>query len=335
MADRTLLIDQQFALRQHNGVPVFTSIETEIIPHSQDFVEKYGMFEKMGYKLADRKKRIKEDHSINLSVLKRIVITPNGKGYISTYFLDFCKMHQIAIYFVDGKGRIEASFIPFHYLKPSLALKQYETKLNGKDLEIAKYLVTLKLESIKMEKFIPNVRKAKDIHAVVSVEAIATTKYHSNWSFPDEWNWEGRRNKNVRTRTNRNAADPINSMLNLGYGILAQQMSEILLGKGFELSIGFLHDSEGHNKYWNQLSYDFVEPWRKWIDDCVKEMIVNKEIKPTDFTFSDDKSYMVFKDKAMGISLKRFMEKLDPLEHKSLPIIRAVEKMLLSSSLDD
>ncbi len=211
----------------------------------------------------------------------------------------------------------------------------YEAKLNGKDLEIAKYLITLKLESIKMEKYIPNMRKAKDIHAVVSVEAIATTKYHSNWSFPEEWNWEGRRNKNVRTRTNRNAADPINSMLNLGYGILAQQMSEILLGKGFELSIGFLHDSEGHNRYWNQLSYDFVEPWRRWIDDCVKEMIAEKEIKPTDFTFSDDKSYMVFKDKALGIALNRFMDILDPLEHKSLPIIRAVEKILLGSHLDN
>ncbi len=145
MADRTLLIDQQFALRQHNGVPVFTFIETKIIPHSQDFMEKYGVFEKMGYKLADRKKRIKRDHSINLSVLKRILITPNGKGYISTFFLEFCKVHSIPIYFVDGKGRIEASFIPFHYLKPSLALKQYEAKLNGKDLEIAKYLMLIPL----------------------------------------------------------------------------------------------------------------------------------------------------------------------------------------------
>ena len=89
MGARTLLIDQQFALRQHNGVPVFTSIETKIIPHNQDFMEKYGVFEKMGYKLADRKKRIKKNHSINLSVLKRILITHNGKGYISTYFLDF------------------------------------------------------------------------------------------------------------------------------------------------------------------------------------------------------------------------------------------------------
>jgi CRISPR-associated endonuclease Cas1 len=237
-------------------------------------------------------------------------------------------VHQIPIYWVDAKAKIEASFIPFHYLKQSLALKQYEAITNGKDLDIAKYIIMLKLESIGMEKFIPNIRKAKDIHAVVSVEAIATTKYHSNWSFPDEWNWEGRRNKNVRTRQNKNAADPINSMLNFGYGLLAQHMSEILLAKGFEVSIGFMHQSEGHNRYWNQLSYDFIEPFRVWIDNCIRDMVDEKEIKPTDFTFSDDKSFMVFKDKALGIALDIFMETLDPLEHKSLPIIRTVEGML-------
>jgi CRISPR-associated protein Cas1 len=94
----------------------------------------------------------------------------------------------------------------------------------------------------------------------------------------------------VRTRTNKNASDPINSILNLGYGVLAQQMSEILLGKGFELSIGFIHDSEGHNRYWNMLAYDLIEPFRVWIEKCVIDMIDVREIKPTDFTFTDDKS---------------------------------------------
>jgi CRISPR-associated endonuclease Cas1 len=336
MSERSLLIDGAFALRQQKGLPVWTEIRKEIIPHSKEFIEKYGKhFAKLGLKLADRKQITEINNPIDVSVLKRIIITQNGKGYLSTYFLDFCKVHQIPIYFVDGKGKIEASFIPFHYLKQSLALKQYEAIANGKSIDIAKYLIILKLESIKMENFIPNLRRANDIHAVVSVEAIATTKYHSNWSFPDEWNWQGRRPKNVRTRTNRNASNPISSMLNFGYGLLAQQMSEILLGKGFELSIGFMHQSEGHNKYWNQLSYDFIEPFRVWIDNCVKEMIAEKEIKPTDFIFSEDKSFMVFKDKALAIALDRFMKTLDPLEHKSLPIIRKVEKMLLGMHLDN
>ena len=105
-------------------------------------------------------------------------------------------------------------------------------------------------------------------------------------------------------------------------------MSEILLAKGFEFSISFMHQIEGHNRYWNQLSYDFIEPFRVWIDNCIKDIVAEKEINPNDFTSSDDKSYMVFKDKALGIAIDRFMEHLDPLEHKSLPIIRAVEGIL-------
>jgi len=69
-------------------------------------------------------------------------------------------------------------------------------------------------------------------------------------------------------------------MLTLGYGLQTQQMSEILLGKGFELSIGFLHQSEGPDRYWNMLANDFIEPHRVWIDNTVKEMIVDFEQRP-------------------------------------------------------
>ncbi|MGE5458767.1 MAG: CRISPR-associated endonuclease Cas1, partial [Methanococcaceae archaeon] len=61
-----------------------------------------------------KKSREKTDHSIDLHDIHRIIITPNAKGYISTYFLEFMKEHSIPIYWIDGKGRIEASFIPFH-----------------------------------------------------------------------------------------------------------------------------------------------------------------------------------------------------------------------------
>ena len=57
-------------------------------------------------------------------------------------------------------------------------------------------------------------------------------------------------------------------------------------------------------------------------------MIDEKEIKPTDFTFTDDKSYIILKDKPLEIALHKFMNILEPLEHKSLPIIREIETML-------
>ncbi len=57
-------------------------------------------------------------------------------------------------------------------------------------------------------------------------------------------------------------------------------------------------------------------------------MIADRVIKPEDFTYPEDKSHMVFKNKVLDIAIEGFLEKLEPLENKCQPIIRTVEKML-------
>ena len=156
MGDKTILISQPFALRQQKGVPVFTKIKTEIIPHSQEFIEKYEVFEEMGYKLADRKKRVRTDYPLDLHNLERIIITPNGKGYLSTYFLDFMKEFNVPIYFVNGRGMIDSCFMPIFHKKPSLIVSQVEARINGCDIQIAKYIISLKLESQGMKQSFHN-----------------------------------------------------------------------------------------------------------------------------------------------------------------------------------
>jgi CRISPR-associated endonuclease Cas1 len=277
-------------------------------------------------KKTPKKIREKTDHPLNLIYLDRIIITPMGKGYISTYFLEFMKEHNIPIYFVDNRGKIDSCFLPYIYKKPSLMIKQLEARINGKGIEIAKYLIRLKLESQGMKNMINYLDDANDVRTIIRIEGEASNAYFVKWKFNDEWQWTGRHGRN--RFMNVLAVDPINSMLNFGYGLLAQQMTETLIKRGFEPSIGFLHQNELKNKYWNMLSYDFMESFRIWIDNCVKEMIAKKEITPTDFTFSEDKSQMVFKDKVLEIALDKFMMTLRPLENKALPIIRYVEKML-------
>ncbi|MDO8725918.1 MAG: CRISPR-associated endonuclease Cas1 [Candidatus Methanoperedens sp.] len=323
MGARTILISQPFALRQQKGVPVYTKIETEIIPHSQEFIEKYGVFEKMGYKLADRKNRIKTDYPLDLHNLERIIITPNGKGYLSTYFLDFMKDFNVPIYFVNGKGMVESCFMPTYFKKPSLIVKQCEARINGKNIEVAKYILTLKLESQGMKQFIPKLMEAKNLDEILYAEAIAAKLYFDQWSFPCRFNWAGRHGRSL----NANAVDPVNAILNLGYGLLAQGMSEILLERGFEISIGLMHYSE-QNTYWSQLSFDVIEPYRILIDKEVKQMVKNSIFEPDDFVFSKNRSHMVLKDRPFENVLDRFLKVLDPLEKNSLPMIRKIEKML-------
>jgi CRISPR-associated protein Cas1 len=186
-------------------------------------------------------------------------------------------------------------------------------------------LIKLKLESQGMKDHVPKLSKARDIKEIMLIEATAANLYFKQWNFSKGWNFNGRHGK---LSGNKNAVDPINSMLNLGYGLLAQRMSEILLKRGFELSFGFLHQDESQKPYWNRLTYDCIEPFRVWIDLKVLEMISGLRIKATDFTFTEDKTSMTFKDKAFDVALNEFIYVLNPLEYKSLPMIRKIESML-------
>ncbi len=255
------MINSPFALRQQNLKPVFTQIETTERPYTDseinDLMSKQVERDKrVGLKdnkikhhcfiylklLKEHNNKIedKKDYPIDLHTLERIIITPNAKGYISTAFLEFAKKYSIPIYWIDGNGMIESCFMPVYFKRTSLIIKQCESRINGKNIKIAKYLIKLKLESEGMEHLIPKLDKAKNIKDILQIEGNASRAYYQQWSFSDEWNWNGRHGK---TSINANAIDPINSILNLGYSLLAQHMSEILLKRGFELSIGFMHNS--------------------------------------------------------------------------------------------
>lgn len=338
MSEQTLLINNPFALKQHEGLPVYTELKTyRRLDSEKEIREAFEKAKEYKKKIPDSiliKKprsqmpetmRVNVNHRLDMNKLERIILTPRAKGYISTPFIDFAKSNSIAIYWIDSKGKLDASFLPFNFKRPSLIIKQAEARNNGKALEITKYLIKLKLESQGMKDYIPKLNKARDIKEIMQIEAGASNIYFKQWVFNKEWNWKGRHGK---VSGNKNAIDPVNTMLNLGYGLLSQRMSELLLKRGFELSIGLMHQNEAQKPYWNMLVYDFIEPYRVWIDRQVIEMISGLRIKPTDFTFSDDKMSLIFKDKAFAIALNEFMFILNPLEHKCLPLIRKIEKML-------
>ncbi len=347
LAPTSLLINQPFALRQHNGLPVYTEIKkvksqrteqeiSDAVSNIHKKMDETGFGYTRGFdsrckkffEEAPKRTRIKTNYPIDLHQIQRIILTPNAKGYISTAFLEFAKEHSIPLYFIDAKGKIEMSLIPFNYKKPSIVLKQYEALTNGKGLEIAKYIVKLKLESHKLEKLICRVDKATNLKDVIRIEGYASDWYFKDYgkNFDKSWGFLGRHGRGKSN--NFLAVDPVNCMLNFGYTILSQQMSEILLKRGFELSIGFLHSNLTKNNHWNMLAADFIEPYRCLIDECIVEIIRTKKIKMTDFTFSEDKSHIILKDNALEIVLNKLMETLESLEHKSLPIIRNVEGML-------
>ncbi|MDL5502909.1 MAG: CRISPR-associated endonuclease Cas1, partial [Candidatus Methanoperedens sp.] len=115
-----------------------------------------------------------EEIVIDLHSIKQIIITPRGKGYISTAFIDFCLEHRVPIYWIDHRGKVTASFMPNHMRKPTMIIKQCRAHDNGKALEISKILIKLKLESQKMESMIPKLDKAESTKEILRIEGGAS-----------------------------------------------------------------------------------------------------------------------------------------------------------------
>lgn len=75
------------------------------------------------------------------------------------------------------------------------------------------------------------------------------------------------------TRSRQPSLDLFNALLNYGYGILYNWVERALWEAGANPYFGFLHTSERHQK---ALLYDFIEPYRPWVDRVVFKLCVRK-----------------------------------------------------------
>ncbi len=76
-------------------------------------------------------------------------------------------------------------------------------------------------------------------------------------------------------RSRRPAKDIFNAMLNYGYGILYARVEEALFSAGINPYVGFLH-RDGHR--FKAMVFDFIEPYRVWIDQVVFRLASQKKI---------------------------------------------------------
>lgn len=84
----------------------------------------------------------------------------------------------------------------------------------------------------------------------------------------------------ARTRfdgRSRPAADLFNAMLNYAYGVLYHKIEQILWQCGLNPYYGFLH---GESRKQKSLLFDFIEPYRPWMDQVVFTLCAGKELSP-------------------------------------------------------
>ena len=109
--------------------------------------------------------------------------------------------------------------------------------------------------------------------SIRGIEGAASRMYFSTLSklLVTRYQFEG--------RSRRPAQDPFNAALNYAYGILYRTVETSLVIVGVHPYVGFLHSMEKNQK---AMVFDFIDPYRPWMDNLVFQLFARKEIKQDD-----------------------------------------------------
>lgn len=89
-------------------------------------------------------------------------------------------------------------------------------------------------------------------------------------------------------RTQHPAMDPVNALLNYGYGLLYGKIEGALIKAGIDPYVGIMH-RDNYNR--PVLVYDVIELYRIWIDYVVYSLVIQDVITDEYYSVKEDGSY--------------------------------------------
>jgi CRISP-associated protein Cas1 len=102
---------------------------------------------------------------------------------------------------------------------------------------------------------------------------------------PDNWHAIEQRSSPFHLAGNRNAAHPVNAMLNYAYTVLESELRIKSIADGYEPTIGIMHEGrDGSSKF----LFDLMEPERPKADREVLDFVKAMVFDPVDFTIRGD-----------------------------------------------
>jgi CRISPR-associated endonuclease Cas1 len=256
----------------------------------------------------------------DLSLPSRIVLL-DGNGTISLDVLGWLAEQDVPLIRIDWRGNVQTVLANAGYASnPHRLVWQAETRADPrKRMTFCTDLIGRKIEaSIRtLEKGIrrsPAWEKAmerayadltrlecdppRDIVSLRALEAGCAAAYFRAWRavplkwigtgrkpIPSPWKTIGRRTTLFRLAGNRNAAHPVNAMLNYAYAVLESRVRVQLVSDGFDPTQGIMHETrEGSSAF----VFDMMEPERPKVDRAVLEFLKANPLHPTDFTIRAD-----------------------------------------------
>jgi len=276
-------------------------------------------------------------------------ITVASKGVsLSAEVVRICAEQGIPITFLGGRGEPYALLSsPALTATASTRREQYKAMDDRRGLNLVKECVDAKIHNQStLLKYAAKYRKTKDIELYTKlmdlakkvdghreelkrVKGMALTselrgQLLSTEGRASQYYWEGFQSLFVQDagfsgRTHRGASDPVNSLLNYGYGILYNQMHCALLLSGLEPFAGFMHvDRPGKHS----LVLDMVEEFRQPLVDRTVLAFFNRG---TDFEMEEDKLPDRIR-KEFAAKVRERLESTESYEGKKLKLKTIIER---------
>jgi CRISPR associated protein Cas1 len=102
---------------------------------------------------------------------------------------------------------------------------------------------------------------------------------------PENWHFIGQRSSPYHLAGNRNAAHPVNAILNYAYAALESEIRIKAISDGCDPTVGIMHEgSDGSSKF----IFDLMEPKRPKVDRAVLDFVKGHVFDPADFVIRSD-----------------------------------------------
>jgi CRISPR-associated protein Cas1 len=256
----------------------------------------------------------------DVALPERIILL-DGSGSISFDVLSWLSAQKVSLVRIDWKGEIVCVAGASGYSANQFRVRwQLETRENPEQRnEFCRSIITRKIEAtiITLEKSIPRSdkweRAMRSAYAALSrleenpperitelraLEANCAASYFRSWvgirikwrgasrrPVPENWHSIGVRSSPYHLAGNRNAAHPVNAILNYAYAALESEIRIKAISDGYDPTIGIMHvGSDGSSKF----IFDLMEPERPKVDRAVLDFVKAHVFDPADFVIRTD-----------------------------------------------
>ncbi|NJR61337.1 MAG: CRISPR-associated endonuclease Cas1 [Cyanobacteria bacterium CRU_2_1] len=263
---------------------------------------------------------------IPIAEVERILVF--GRVQLSTATMTVCLEHQIPVIFLsqlgDYKGHLWSAALGDLEAE---AAQFRQREQNAFRLEVARAIVLGKLANSKQllvrlnrKQDLPEVLTAingllQDMEAVADTNRCTTREQLMGYEGVAAARYFAALGKLIRNpgfsfteRTRRPPKDPMNSLLSFGYTLLFNNVLSLILAEGLNPYLGNLHGSDRKEAF---LAFDLVEEFRSPIVDTLVMQLVNqKTLKPTDFTWFTAEGGVYLVEPARRVFLKQFEQRM-------------------------